>query len=75
MISETKLDDLFPSAQFKSHGFRAPFRFDRNGEADGLPTKIFHLVSYFANRNVTLRQFKASLNPFERKEMVLQQII
>ena len=30
MISETKLDDSFPEAQFYIEGFRAPFRLDRN---------------------------------------------
>ena len=30
LISETKLDDLFPSAQFLIKGFSAHYRFDRN---------------------------------------------
>ena len=29
LISETKLDDSFPSAQFLIKGFSAPYRFDR----------------------------------------------
>ena len=30
MISEAKLDDLFPTAKFLLHGFSAPYRLDRN---------------------------------------------
>ena len=36
LISETKLDDSFPSAQFSSEGFSAPYRFDRNSKGGGL---------------------------------------
>ena len=36
MISETKLDDSFPTAQFLIKGFSAPYRFDRNSKEDGL---------------------------------------
>ena len=30
LISETKLDDSFPSGQFKICGFSMPYRYDRN---------------------------------------------
>ena len=30
LISETKLDDSSPSAQFKIEGFTTPYRYDRN---------------------------------------------
>ena len=36
MISETKLDDSFPEAQFYIEGFRAPFRLDRNKHGGGI---------------------------------------
>ena len=36
LISETKLDDSFPSAQFLIKGFSAPYRFDRNSKGGGL---------------------------------------
>ena len=32
LISETKLDDSFPKAQFLIKGFSAPYRFDRNSK-------------------------------------------
>ena len=36
MISETKLDDSFPEAQFYIEGFRAPLRLDRNKHGGGI---------------------------------------
>ena len=36
LISETKLDDSFPTAQFLIKGFNAPYRFDRNSKGGGL---------------------------------------
>ena len=36
LISETKLDDSFPSAQFKIEGFTTPYRYDRNDKGGGL---------------------------------------
>ena len=35
LISETKLDDLFPSVQFKI-GFTTPYRYDREVKGGGL---------------------------------------
>ena len=36
MISETKLDDSFPEAQFYIEGFRTPFRLDCNKHCGGI---------------------------------------
>ena len=36
MISETKLDNSFPTAQFLLHGFSAPYRLDRNSKGGGI---------------------------------------
>ena len=36
LISETKLDDSFPTAQFQMKGFSVPYRYDRNGKGGGL---------------------------------------
>ena len=36
LISETKLDDSFPTAQFLIKGFSAPYRFDRNSKGSAL---------------------------------------
>ena len=36
MVSETKLDDSFPEAQFLIEAFHSPFRFDRNINGGGV---------------------------------------
>ena len=36
VISETKIDDSFPTSQFHMDGFRKPFRLDRNNFGGGL---------------------------------------
>ena len=36
LISETKLDDSFPTVQFQMKGFSVPYRYDRSGKGGGL---------------------------------------
>ena len=36
LISETKVDPLFPSGLFAIEGFSSPFRLDRNSSGDGI---------------------------------------
>ena len=36
MISETKLDQSFPTSQFLMNGFSAPIRLDRNDKGGGI---------------------------------------
>ena len=36
LVSETKLNDLFPDAQFLIDGFRQPYRKDRTAKGGGL---------------------------------------
>ena len=36
MISETKLDETFPAAQFSLQGFCDPYRIDRNRNGGGI---------------------------------------
>ena len=36
LISETKLDDSFPTAQFQMNGFSVPYGYDRNRKGGGL---------------------------------------
>ena len=42
VISETKLDDSFPTGQFKIPGYASPFRLDQNQNHDGgnIPVKF-----------------------------------
>ena len=57
MISETKLDDLFPSVQVLIKGFSVPYRFDKNSKGSGLlfyirediPSKI---LTYSSNCDI-----------------------
>ena len=39
LISETKLDENFPTKQFSVEGFTSPYRLDRNGFGGGLLSK------------------------------------
>ena len=72
LISETKLDDSFPPAQFLFKGFRAPYRFDRNSEGGGLllyiredmPSKI---LTYSSNCDIEILLVEINL----RKRMWL----
>ena len=36
LVTETKLDSSFPSAQFHMHGCTAPYHLDRNANGGGL---------------------------------------
>ena len=36
LISETKLDEAFPTRQFSTEGFASPYHLDRNGFGGGL---------------------------------------
>ena len=40
MISETKLDSFFPIGKFRIRGYSEPYRFDRNGNGDGILVSI-----------------------------------
>ena len=70
LISETKLDDSFPTAQFLIKGFSAPYRFDRNSKGGGLflytrehiPSKILRYSS-----NCDIETFLAEINLRKRK--------
>ena len=56
MISETKLGDSFPAAQFLLHGFSAPYRLDRNSKCGGILLHISEdIPSKFLNTVVNLK--------------------
>ena len=77
MISETKLDDSFPSAQFLIKGFSAPYRLDRNSKGGGLffyiredlPSKI---LTHSSNCDIETLLVEISLR--KRNLMVLLEI-
>ena len=70
LISETKLDDSFPSAQFLIKGFSALYRFDRNSKGVGLlfytrediPSKILTYSS-----NCDIKTYLIEINLRKRK--------
>ena len=45
LISETKLDDPFPSTQFKIEGFTTPYWYDRNDKGGDLLSYIRENIS------------------------------
>ena len=54
LISETKLDDSFLSAQFLIKGFSAPYTFDRNSKGGGLLFYIHgdKILTYSSNCDI-----------------------
>ena len=50
LISETKLDNPFPSAQFLINGFSAPYRFDKNSKGGGL---LFYIREDISSKILT----------------------
>ena len=56
LISETKLDDLFLSTQFKIEGFTTPYRYDRNDKGGG------HLLYIMEAIPSSLLQCKSQCN-------------
>ena len=56
MISETKIDESFPTSQFLIDGFSSPYRLDRNSNGGGI-------LVYFKNNIITksLKTIKLSI--------------
>ena len=56
MISETKIDESFPTSQFLIDGFFSPYRLDRNSNGGGI-------LVYFKNNIITksLKTIKLSI--------------
>ena len=63
ILSETKLDDSFPLAQFRLHGFSSPYRFDRNSRGGGIlmyirediPSKLLDIKSDCNIESITVK--------------------
>ena len=73
MISEIKLDDSFPTAQFLIKSFSAPYRFNRNSKGRGLllyirediPSKILTYIS-----NCDIETLLVEINLRKRKRLL-----
>ena len=58
LVTETKLDNSFPEAQFQIKGYANPYRLDRNGNGGGIllyvrediPTKLLKNTSFNNNK-------------------------
>ena len=50
LISETKLNDSFPTAQFLIKGFSGPYTFDRNSKGGGL---LLYIGEYIPSKILT----------------------
>ena len=63
MISETKLDDSFPTGQFLLDGFSVPDRLDRILKGGGilLLGRIYHLGFLIVNLKLVLKLFLLKL--------------
>ena len=45
LVSETKVDESFPSSQFAIEGFNVPFRLDRNSSGGGITLFVREEIS------------------------------
>lgn len=55
MVTETKLDDSFPSAQFFIEGFSAPYRLDRNKRGGGV---LIYVREDISSKQLSKHTFK-----------------
>ena len=68
MISETKLDESFPSVQFLLDGYCDPFRFDRDGNGGGILLYIRDdIPSKLLSKNKNIEGFFVELNLLNKK--------
>ena len=44
VLTETKIDDLYPTSHFFIEGFSPPFRLDRNANGGGVMIYVFYLI-------------------------------
>ena len=69
MISETKLDDSFPSMQFLIEGFGPPFRSDRNSHGGGILVYVREDIpcKLIPMKNCSIERFFIELNLKSKK--------
>ena len=74
LVSETKIDESFPSAQFKIPGFATPFRYDKSSNSGGLllyvrkdiPSKLIK----FENSNDNIQLLFTEINLFKKTWLI-----
>ena len=70
LISETKLDDSFPIAQFQMKGFCVPYRYYKNGKDSGLLLYIRKDIQYkllISKWKYNIETLSAAVNLRKRK--------
>ena len=72
MISETKLDDSFPSMQFLIEGFGPPFRSDRNSHGGGILVYVREDIpcKLMPMKNCSIEGFFIELNLKSKKWLI-----
>ena len=71
MISETKLDETFPVAQFLLQGFCMPYRFNRNGNGGSIMLYIREDITFatYKGSKKKKKRFEITLNTFSLKSI------
>ena len=72
MISETKLDDSFPSMQFLIEGYGPPYRLDRNSRGGGILVYVREDIpcKLIPMKNCTIEGFSLELNLRTKKWLI-----
>ena len=72
VISETKLDDSFPTGQFKIQGYASPFRLDRDENGGGIMVFVREdiPVKFLSSENKPIEAFFFELNFHKKKWLV-----
>ena len=70
MISDTKLDQSFPTTQFMINGFSAPFRLDRNDKGGGI---ILYIRDDIPSRLVSTESSQVE-GFFPEKDLITQHL-
>ena len=71
LICEKKLDSSFPRAQFHVHGFREPYRFDRNGKGGGILLYIWvDIPSKLIENKMTIEGLFVEINLRKKKYLL-----
>ena len=72
VISETKLDDSFPTCQFKIPGYASPFRLDRDENGGGIMVFVREdiPVKFLSSENKPIEAFFFELNFHKKKWLV-----
>ena len=69
MISETKLDESFPTGQFFINGFSSPYRLDRNSNGGGI---LLYIKENVPSKPLDRELLTGNFTQFSSKGLTLQ---